>query len=101
MLTEDELAQLSAAIREHRFVTVRYNRGASTLAPYGTIMRGGARYLQAITVARDGEPVSRPRLGAFKVSGLSDLRSTPISFSPGGLYSAVERRATRGRRGKA
>lgn len=98
MLTEDELAHLSNAIRRHRFVTAPYNRGVSTLAPYGTILRGDALYLQAVTVARDGVSVSRPKLGSFKVSGLSDLRPTPVRFSPGGLYSTVQRRATVDRR---
>jgi hypothetical protein len=95
MLNPTELEMLAAAIREHRFVTVRYNRGVSTLAPYGTLARRDALYLKAVTVARDGAQPGRLKLGTFKVAGLSDLQPTPVSFSPSGLYGQVERQAQR------
>lgn len=95
MLTEAEMALLSEAIREHRFVTVRYNRGVSTLAPYATLSRREELYLQAVTVARDGTQPGRLKLGTFKVAGLSDLRPTPVPFSPAQLYAQVERHARR------
>ena len=95
MLTEDELAVLAAAIREHRFVTVRYNRGVSTLAPYGTVTKRDELYLSAVTIARDGIQPGRLKLGTFKVAGLSDLQATPVPFSPTALYAQVERQARR------
>lgn len=95
MLTASELAQLAEAIREHRFVTVRYNRGASTLAPYGTFMKHGEPYLSAVTIARDGAQPSRLKLGTFKLAGLSALEATPVSFSAPRLYAQVERQAQR------
>ena len=95
MLTEEELAALAEAIRDHRFVTVRYNRGISTLAPYGTLTKRGELYLSAVTIARDGAQPGRLRLGSFKVAGLSGLEATPVPFSPRGLYAQVERQARR------
>jgi hypothetical protein len=95
MLSGTELALLAAAIREHRFVTVRYNRGASTLAPYGTFTKRDELYLTAVTIARDGTQPGRLKLGTFKVAGLSDLQATPVPFSASGLYAQVERQAQR------
>ena len=95
MLTEAELAVLAEAIREHRFVTVRYNRGVSTLAPYGTVTKRDELYLTAVTIARDGVQPGRLKLGTFKVAGLSDLQATPVPFSAGALWAQVERQARR------
>jgi hypothetical protein len=96
MLTDAEREVLAGAIAEHRFVTVRYNRGVSTLAPYGTIDKKGEMYLSAVTIVRDGVRPGRLRLGTFKVAGLSGLEATPVPFSPRALYAQVERQA-RGR----
>ena len=95
MLTEPELEVLAEAIRDHRFVTVRYNRGVSTLAPYGTFTKRDALYLTAVTIARDGVQPGRLKLGTFKAAGLSDLQPTPVPFSAGALYAQVERQARR------
>ena len=95
MLSDAELALLTDAIREHRFVTVRYNRGSATLAPFGTLTRHDELYLQAVTVARDGTQPGRLKLGTFKVAGLSELQPTPVAFSPTALYAQVERQARR------
>jgi hypothetical protein len=96
MLDDAERVLLADAIREHRFVTVRYNRGVSTLAPYGTVERKGALYLNAVTIVRDGARPARLKLGTFNVGGLSELAATPVPFSPTALYAQVERQA-RGR----
>jgi len=95
VLTEAELAVLAEAIREHRFVTVRYNRGVSTLAPYGTLTKRDELYLTAVTIARDGVQPGRLKLGTFKVAGLSDLQATPVPFSATALWAQVERQARR------
>lgn len=95
MLNDEELAQLGHAIKDHRFVTVRYNRGVSTLAPYGTLSRRGELYLSAVTIVRDGTRPGRLKLGTFKVAGLSELQPTPVPFSAGGLYAQIERQARR------
>jgi hypothetical protein len=99
MLSEAELALLADAIREHRFVTVCYNRGVSTLAPYGTFTRRDELYLTAVTIARDGAQPGRLKLGTFKVAGLSELQATPVPFSATGLFTQVERQAQRHRGG--
>ena len=96
MLNDEQLAELNAAIRDHRFVTVEYNRGVSTLAPYGTLTKRGELYLSAVTIVRDGVRPGRLKLGTFKVAGLSALQATPVPFSPAGLYAQVERQARRG-----
>lgn len=96
MLTDSEMEMLASAIAEHRFVTVGYNRGVSTLAPYGLIERKGELYLSAVTIVREGVRPGRLRLGTFKAAGLSGLEMTPVPFSPGALYAQVERQA-RGR----
>ncbi|MBV9930083.1 MAG: WYL domain-containing protein [Alphaproteobacteria bacterium] len=99
MLNASELEALAEAIRDHRYVTVRYNRGVSTLAPYGTLTRRDELYLTAVTIARDGVQPARLKLGTFKAAGLSDLQATPVPFSPAALYAQVERQA-RGTRGR-
>lgn len=99
MLNEEELSRLGEAIRAHRFVTVRYNRGVSTLAPFGTQERKGDLYLTAVTIARDGAQPGRLKMGTFKVAGLSELQATPVPFVPTALYAQVERQAQRRGRG--
>jgi hypothetical protein len=98
MLNDAELIRLGMAIREHRFVTVRYNRGLSMLAPYGTFTKRDELYLSAVTMARDGVQPGRLKLGTFKVSGLSELQETPVPFSAPGLYAQVQRNAPQERR---
>jgi hypothetical protein len=95
VLTDAELELLAEAIREHRFVTVRYNRGVSTLAPYGTFTKRDELYLTAVTIARDGVQPGRLKVGTFKAAGLSDLQATPVPFSAAALWAQVERQARR------
>ena len=98
MLSDAELVRLAEAIREHRFITVRYNRGLSMLAPYGTFTRRDELYLTAVTMARDGVQPGKLKLGTFKVAGLSELQETPVPFSAPGLYAQVQRQMPQERR---
>jgi hypothetical protein len=92
------MLRLREAIDGHRFVTVRYNRGVSTLAPYGTFTRRGELYLSAVTVVREGARPARLKLGTFKMVGLSELQATPVPFSAPALFAQVQRQAQPERR---
>lgn len=81
----DDVSAAEAAVRhaitKRVLVTATYNRGRSTLAPHSIFTRHGELYLRAITVERDGRQPKEPKLGTFKLIGLSDVAATRRLFS--------------------
>lgn len=71
---------LRQAILSRTCVLAAYNRGAVKLAPHVLYRRDGALFVDAVTVERDGRAPVEPKLGAFRLSGLGDLRSTGEQF---------------------
>lgn len=70
------------AIAKRTCIVAMYNKGRVKLAPYVLYARDEAAFLDAVTIERDGLSPREPRLGAFRVSGLSALRPTVETFDP-------------------
>ena len=79
---ETAASLLKRAIAGRTCVSAAYNRGRVKLAPYVLYEKGGAIFLDAITLERDGQPPREPKLGAFRLSGLSGLLMTSEPFEP-------------------
>ena len=77
----EALKTLAQAIGEGLCVKAIYNRGAITLAPESLVDKHGQLYVSAVRVEYDGRRPLQPKLGTFKLSGLTELRlsSTPCS----------------------
>lgn len=92
MLTDPPSASdlLEQAIAKRVCVTALYNRGQATLAPHSLFERHGELYLRALTVDYDGRKPKEPRLGTFKLAGLSSLALTRKLFSPRSAFAGFE-----------
>ncbi|PCG15650.1 MULTISPECIES: hypothetical protein [Sphingomonas] len=75
------------AIVKQQAIAATYNRGSVTLAPHIVYTKHGEIYLDAMTIDRDGQPPKEPKIGAFKLAGLSGLRITPRRFQPSELFT--------------
>jgi hypothetical protein len=73
---------LRRAIATRTCISATYNRGRVKLAPYVLYERGGALFVDAVTVERNGRPPRETKLAAFRLSGLGDLRPTAEAFAP-------------------
>ena len=76
---KEALRIMAEAIGSGLCVTAVYNRGKVTLAPESLVDRHGQLYVSAVRVEYDGRRPLQPKLGTFKLSGLTELRlsSTP------------------------
>ena len=74
---------VAEAIGTKRCIKAVYNRGKIRLAPDSLVDRHGQLYLRAVRLEFDGRLARFPRLGLFKLSGLTDmeLSSNPCSAS--------------------
>jgi hypothetical protein len=79
---ETAASLLRRAIAGRLCVSATYNRGWVRLAPYVLYEKDGALFLDAVTLERDGQPPREPKLGAFRLSGLSAVLLTSESFEP-------------------
>ena len=64
---------IAEAIGTGRCITAIYNRGTVTLAPESLIDKHGELYLRAVRLEFDGRRPRFPKLGTFKLSGLTEL----------------------------
>ena len=80
--TDPELAValVRRAIATRTCILAVYNKGRVKLAPYVLYERDDAAFVDAVTIERDGRPPREPKLGAFRVSGLNELRPTVETF---------------------
>lgn len=72
---------LEQAMTKRVLVEADFNKGRSLLAPHSIFTRHDEFYLRAQTVERDGRKPSAPKLGTFKLSGLSNVALTRKLFS--------------------
>jgi hypothetical protein len=79
---EVAVAIVQRAIAKRTCILAIYNKGRVKLAPYVLYERDDAAFLDAVTIERDGRPPREPKLGAFRVSGLSELVPTVETFDP-------------------
>lgn len=59
-----------------------YNRGAVILAPVVLFREHDALFLIAATVSRDGKPPREPKLGTFRLSGMTNVRRLRAAIDP-------------------
>lgn len=92
VLTQTPSAQelLEQAMAKRVCVTALYNRGQATLAPHSLFERHGELYLRAVTIDYDGRKPKEPKLGTFKLAGLSSLALTRKLFSPRSAFAGLE-----------
>jgi hypothetical protein len=88
-------AAIRTAISKKVLISASYNKGRSMLAPHSLFARHDELYLRAVTVERDGRQPREPKLGTFKLSGLSDLQLTRRLFSAAATFRALEPPAER------
>lgn len=78
----EEAALIQSAIQRRRCVRAMYNRGEVVLAPYLLYTRHDEPHLAAALVSRDGQAPKVPKVGVYRLSGLSDLQPTSRLFTP-------------------
>lgn len=78
------------AIVKQLAVAATYNRGEITLAPHVLYTRHGELYVDGVLIERDGKPPREPKIGAYKLAGLTPLRLTARRFAPSELFDAAD-----------
>ena len=79
---QDPVEVIRQAIATRTCIAATYNRGQVKVAPFILYQRDDALFVDAITIERDGRPPREPKLGAFRLSGLSEVRATKEPFVP-------------------
>ena len=73
---------LVRAIAQRRGISATYNRGRLRLDPHMLFFRRGEAYVLARNVEKPETVSVGPRLGQFKLIGLSDIRLEAHEFEP-------------------
>jgi len=73
-------------------ITATYNRMSVKLAPHILYTRHGELYVDAVTMARDGRIPAEAKIGAFKLTGLTDLALVEAQFRPQPVFDPREQR---------
>lgn len=81
---------LCEAVARKVCVTVTYNRKPMTLAPHAVFTKHGEPYLAAVTVDQEGKKPMRPKVGTFKLSGLTDIAITKKLFAVHKEFNAAD-----------
>jgi hypothetical protein len=63
-------------------VAATYNRGSVVLEPVLLFREHEALFLIASTIERNGQAPREPKLGTFRLSGLTDVRVTERAIGP-------------------
>ena len=74
------------AITRKLCVAIVYNRTAMMLAPHILYTRHDEPFVDGVVLEREGKPPRELKLGTFKLTGLSGVTLTPISFEVQSLY---------------
>ena len=72
---------IEQAMAKRVCVTALYNRGSVLLAPHSLFERHGELYLRAVRLEYEGRKPREPKLGTFKLSGLSAVAVTRKLFA--------------------
>ena len=67
-----------------------YNKSQVVLAPQTLLEQRGEPYLKAVTLETDERTPKVPKLGTFKLAGLSDLRLSGRTFAREKLFDEVD-----------
>ena len=85
---------LSFAIARRVRVAANYNRAEAVLAPHSLFERHGDLFVRAVTLEYDGRTPREPKLGTFKLAGLSSVRMLGRTF-PADILALPESRSRR------
>lgn len=86
----DAATLVSQAVQLRVCLSATYNRAAFTLAPHILYTRHGEPFTDAMVIACDGKPPREPKLGTFKLSGLSGVALTGVQFEPQPLFDPTD-----------
>ena len=75
---------LLEAIALKKCIGATYNRVEMLLAPHILYSKNGAFYIEAVTIEKNGAPPREQKMGAFHLSGLSDVALTEQHFERAG-----------------
>ena len=76
---------LEAIVRQF-CLSATYNRKRMILAPHILYTRNGALYADALVVSRENMLAREPKIGTFKLDGLSELVLTQRAFEISPLF---------------
>lgn len=74
------------AIVRKRCLLATYNRDTAMIAPHIVYTRHDELFIDAVVVERSGRPPREPKVGTYKLAGLSDLRIVDRPFQPSPLF---------------
>jgi hypothetical protein len=80
---------LNLAIERRVFLIATYNRNSIRLAPHSLFERHGDPFLRAVTLEVDGRTPKEPKLGTFKLAGLSSVTLEGRAFSREKLFAGL------------
>lgn len=89
-MLHDKEEILNHAIGKRLCVTAVYNRCLTILAPHSLFTRHGDRFLRAVTIETGGRKPREPKLGTFKLAGLTELAGTRRLFSAKAVFGGLE-----------
>jgi len=77
-------AAILEAIALRKCLNARYNRALIQLAPHVLYKRNDSFFIDAITIAREGQPPKEEKVGSFNLAGLADVAvcDQPFTISP-------------------
>ncbi|WOK38178.1 hypothetical protein [Sphingomonas sp. C3-2] len=79
---------LLEAIALHKCIRATYNRQSAIMAPHILYTKHGELHLDAVTVERDGKPPREPKVGTYKLTGLSEVELVDRPFTPESIFDA-------------
>jgi hypothetical protein len=80
--SDDVRLGMMEAVAGKLLVTATYNGREMTLAPHTLILRHGEMFAGALNLDKTWRSDESPRLGYFKLTGLSDVKVTRKQFEP-------------------
>lgn len=86
--TEAEL--VAQAIRRKLCIVAIYNRTSMTIAPHILYTKHDDLFVDGVVMLRDGKVPAEPKLGTFKLAGLSGVSLTADSFVCQQVYDQSE-----------
>jgi hypothetical protein len=72
---------IDQAMRKRVCIQGIYNKTLVVLAPHSFFTQNDAAFLRAVTVEHGGRKPREPKLGKFKLDGLTDVQQTKKLFS--------------------
>ena len=92
-MSVEEDNQLVRAVTEGRRVVATYNGKRLCLEPHLLFFRHGEPYLLANNIAKQQADEAEPKLGQFKVAGLTEIILETDTFSPVAGFDGLPPRA--------